>query len=143
MSLKLNIAKKMIEAAIAQAENWGLFCSIAVVDDQGFLVALYRMDKALIPTADIARDKAWTAAVFRMPSSDIAQKFGDPMQPGGGFGRQNWNDRLTTIPGGLPIKTLGKVIGGIGISGGNPREDVLICEAALGTLGNIEANCSG
>jgi uncharacterized protein GlcG (DUF336 family) len=40
-----------------------IVCSIAIVDDHGWLVALQRMDGAPIPTAEIGRDKAWTAAM--------------------------------------------------------------------------------
>lgn len=133
MAVNLDDAKRMIKAAIKKAGEMNLPCSVAVVDNKGFLVALYRMDDALIPTADIARDKAWTAAVFRMPSEQIV-KFGDPLKPGAGFNRQNWNDRLTVIPGGLPIKSGGRVIGGIGVSGGTPDEDVLVCKAAMNAI---------
>jgi uncharacterized protein GlcG (DUF336 family) len=132
MVMNLDMAKKMIKAAIKRAEEMNRLCSVAIVDDRGFLVAIHRMDRAPIPTVDIARDKAWTAAAFRMPSSDII-KFGDASSPGFGFNTQNWNDRLTTISGGLPIKDGDDVIGGIGVSGGMPDEDVAICEAALAT----------
>jgi len=132
MVMNLDMAKKMIKAAIERAEEMNRLCSVAIVDDRGFLVAIHRMDRAPIPTVDIARDKAWTAATFRMPSSDII-KFGDASSPGFGFNTQNWNDRLTTISGGLPIKDGDDVIGGIGVSGGMPDEDVAICEAALAT----------
>ena len=130
MVMNLDMAKKMIKAAIERAEEMNRLCSVAIVDDRGFLVAIHRMDRAPIPTVDIARDKAWTAATFRMPSSDII-KFGDASSPGFGFNTQNWNDRLTTISGGLPIKDGDDVIGGIGVSGGMPDEDVAVCEAAL------------
>jgi uncharacterized protein GlcG (DUF336 family) len=133
MVMNLDMAKKMIKAAIERAEEMNRLCSVAVVDDRGFLVAIHRMDRAPIPTVDIARDKAWTAATFRMPSSDII-KFGDASSPGFGFNTQNWNDRLTTISGGLPIKCGDDVIGGIGVSGGMPDEDVAVCEAALATV---------
>lgn len=132
MVMNLDMAKKIIKAAIERAEEMNRLCSVAIVDDRGFLVAIHRMDRAPIPTVDIARDKAWTAATFRMPSSDII-KFGDASSPGFGFNTQNWNDRLTTISGGLPIKDGDDVIGGIGVSGGMPDEDVAICEAALAT----------
>lgn len=132
MVMNLDMAKKIIKAAIERAEEMNRLCSVAIVDDRGFLVAIHRMDRAPIPTVDIARDKAWTAATFRMPSSDII-KFGDASSPGFGFNTQNWNDRLTTISGGLPIKHGDDVIGGIGVSGGMPDEDVVICEAALAT----------
>jgi uncharacterized protein GlcG (DUF336 family) len=65
-----------------------------------------------------------------MPSSDI-HKFGDPSMPNAGFNTANWNDRVTTIAGGMPIKEGDKVIGGIGVSGGKPEEDVAVCRAAI------------
>jgi len=133
MVMNLDMAKKIIKTAIERAEDMNRLCSVAIVDDRGFLVAIHRMDRAPIPTVDIARDKAWTAATFRMPTSDIV-KFGDASSPGSGFNTQNWNDRLTTISGGLPIKDGDNVIGGIGVSGGIPEEDVAVCQAALATL---------
>ena len=133
MVVNIDIAKKVIKAAIKHAQEMDRLCSVAIVDDRGFLVALHRMDRALIPTVDIARDKAWTAATFRMPSSDIG-RFGDSSTPGFGFNTQNWNDRLTTIPGGLPIKDGDEIIGGVGVSGGTPEEDVAVCQAALATV---------
>ena len=130
MGITLDIAKKMLSAGKKEARKLGIPCSVAIVDDNGWLVALHRMDGALIPTADIARDKAWTAAVFKVPSSTIAQ-FGNPSSPDFGFNTQNWNDRLTTIPGGLPIESGSEVIGGAGVCGGTPEQDVTICRAAM------------
>jgi uncharacterized protein GlcG (DUF336 family) len=85
------------------------------------------MDGAPIPTTEIARDKAWTAATFRRPSSEVSQ-FGDPNVSGYGFNVQNWNERLTTIPGGLPIWRDGHVIGAIGVCSQTPKEDVPFCQ---------------
>ncbi|MBN2396986.1 MAG: heme-binding protein [Deltaproteobacteria bacterium] len=133
MGMNIEIAKRMIKAGIQQAQEMGNLCSVAVVDDRGFLVALHRMDHAPIPTVDIARDKAWTAAAFRVPSADIG-RFGDPATPGFGFNTQNWNDRLTTIPGGLPVQDGDEVIGGVGVSGGTPDEDMAVCRAALAAV---------
>jgi len=134
MAIDLATAKGIIKAGMKKAQEMNILCSIAVVDDKGVLRALYRMDRAPIPTVDIARDKAWTAATFRMASSEIV-KFGNPSAPGFGFNTQNYNDRLTPIAGGLPIKKDDVVIGGIGVSGGTPDEDVTICQAAMSDLG--------
>ena len=133
MTITLDMAKKMLEAGVKQAQKMGNQCSIAIVDDNGWLVALHKMDGAAIPTADIARDKAWTAAVFRLPSSEVA-KLGDPSAPGFGFNTQNWNDRLTTIAGGLPIEDSGKVVGGIGVCGKTPEQDLSVCQAVISAL---------
>jgi len=129
MKVMLDVAKDMIYAAIDEARRIGNACSIAIVDENGWLVAAERMDGALAPTLDIARDKAWSALAFRIPSSEI-HKFGDPATPGFGFNTENWNDRLTTIAGGLPVKDGDSVIGGIGVSGGTPEKDVAVCQAA-------------
>lgn len=128
--MNLDTAKELTRAALKKAQEMNRLCSVAIVDDRGFLISLYRMKNTPIPTVDIARNKAWTAATFRMPSPDIA-KFGNPSSPGYGFNTQNWNDRLTTIAGGLPVKNGDTVIGGIGVSGGTPEEDVIIGQAAI------------
>lgn len=128
--MNLEMAKKLIQIGIRLAEKKGIFCSIAIVDENGWLVALHRMDGAPIPTAEIARDKAWTASVFRRPSSEISV-FGNPKAPGFGFNTQNWNDRLTPIPGGMPIWVNGHVIGAIGVCGELPGEDVSLCQKII------------
>jgi uncharacterized protein GlcG (DUF336 family) len=137
MVMTLNIAKKILSVGKEEARKLGVPCSIAIVDDKGWLVALHRMDGVLSPTADIARDKAWTAAVFKMPSSDVT-RFGNPTSPGFGFNTQNWNDRLTTIAGGLPAEAGGKVIGGVGVCGGTTEQDVSLCQAVVAVISQLQ-----
>lgn len=133
MTMNLDLARKAIGAAIEHAQQMKRCCSVAVVDENGWLVALHRMDGALIPTADIAWDKAWTAAVFRLPSSQVSA-YGSPSSPNFGFNTSNWNDRLTTIAGGMPIMDGSELIGAIGVSGGTPEEDVLVCQEAIAEI---------
>lgn len=128
--MNLEMAKKLLQAGIEKAKKKGMLCSIAIVDENGWLVALHRMDGAPIPTAEMARDKAWTSAVFKMDSSRVSQ-FGDPKAQGYGFNVQNWNDRLTTIPGGLPIWKGNHLIGAIGVSSNHPGKDVLLAKNIL------------
>ncbi len=133
MRMSLEIAKKMLLAGREEAQSLGILCSLAIVDENGWLVALHRMDGTPIPTVDIARDKAWTAAAFKLPSSDVS-RFGNPEMPGPGLNAQNWNDRLTTIPGGLPVEDGGEVIGGVGVCGGTLQQDVAVCQAAIAAI---------
>ena len=128
--MNLEVAKKLLQIGIENAKEMGKVCSIALVDENGWLVALHRMDGAPIPTTEIARDKAWTAAVFRRPSSEVSA-YGDPRAPGFGLNAQNWNDRLTIIPGGLPIWENNHLIGAIGVCGGTPAEDVSLCQTVI------------
>src|SRR4030042_5039412 len=137
--MNLEVAKKLLETGVQIARVKGMPCSIAIADEKGWLVALHRMDGAPIPTAEIARDKAWTAATFRILSSEVSQ-FGDPKVPGYGFNVQNWNERLTTIPGGTPILHEGRLIGAIGICGETPKEDVIICQNILKDIFREERN---
>jgi len=130
MDITLDTARNMICAAMGEAQRIGNACSIAIVDENGWLVAAERMEDALIPALDIARDKAWTAFAFKMPSSETG-RFGNPSAANAGFNTANWNDRLTTIGGGLPIKEGNSVVGGVGVSGGTIEEDVAVCEAAI------------
>jgi uncharacterized protein GlcG (DUF336 family) len=132
MGMNLELAMKILQTAVSTAKEMRKIVSIAVVDENGWLVALHRMDGAAIPTAEIARDKGWTAAVFRLPSSEVYQ-FGDPRTPGYGFNVQNWNERLTPIAGGMPLWNEGCLIGAIGVCSENPKEDVLICQKVLET----------
>ena len=137
MVITLDVALQMIDAMIEHAERMGNLCSCAVYNKYGELITAQRMDGALIPTIDIARDKAWTAAVFKMPSSGIA-KFGNPSTPGFGFNTQNWNDRLTTIAGGLPVTDENdEVVGAVGVSGGTPEQDVAVCQAGIAAFSSL------
>jgi len=137
--MNLEMAKKLLQTGIKKAKEMGRSCSIAIVDDNGWLVALHRMDGAPIPTAEIARDKAWTAAVFRLPSSEVC-RFGDPRASGLGFNVQNWNDRLTTIPGGLPIRNGDQLIGAIGVCSETPEEDVILCQKVIEEMSSMIEN---
>jgi uncharacterized protein GlcG (DUF336 family) len=135
MLMNLEMAKKLLRAGIEKAKEMGRVYSIALVDENGWLVALHRMDGAPTPTVDIARDKAWTAATFQRPSSEVAQ-FGDPRAPGYGLNAQNWNDRLTTIPGGMPIWDENHLIGAIGVCSENPEEDITLCQKVIEEMGS-------
>jgi len=139
MEMNLKLAKSILSTAVSKAREMGRSCSIAIVDDNGWLVALHRMDGAPIPTAEIARDKAWTAAVFRLPSSEVC-RFGDPRASGLGFNVQNWNDRLTTIPGGLPIRNGDQLIGAIGVCSETPEEDVILCQKVIEEMSSLIEN---
>jgi uncharacterized protein GlcG (DUF336 family) len=128
---RLDRQVKIVEAAMRKAEEMGLPVSVCLSDAEGWPKILYRMDGALYPTAELSRDKAWTAAAFRMPSSDIS-RFGVKTMPGLGIPTASWNERVCPIPGGLPIfDGDGELVGSVGVSGGTPAQDVRIAKAAI------------
>jgi uncharacterized protein GlcG (DUF336 family) len=123
----LNDARKVIAAAEKQAEEIGQPMNIAVVDEGGNLVAHVRMDRAWIGSIDISMKKAFTSRAFDIASKDLAAH----SQSGGQFfGIHASNDgRVMIFAGGIPLKRDGKVVGGIGVSGGSGEQDQAVAEA--------------
>jgi uncharacterized protein GlcG (DUF336 family) len=105
--------------------------SIAVVDEWGELLLLYRMDEAPYGTLELARDKAWTAAAFRTFSENASKFYG------GHVSNVNWNERVTPIPGGVAFAVKGSFAGALGVSGNDPETDKEVAVEALKKL-NIE-----
>jgi uncharacterized protein GlcG (DUF336 family) len=117
-------------AARRAAREIGIAATIAVTDAAGHLVAFERDDAAPFLTADVAVDKAWTAASFGLPTHRWNALLADDA-----IAQLAHRPRLVAVGGGLPIVVDGQVVGGIGISGGNALQDRQAAEAALESLG--------
>jgi uncharacterized protein GlcG (DUF336 family) len=129
MPVTLDSARRMIEVAKAKAAAIGVPMVVAVVDAGGNLVALDRQDEALLVSIDLARDKAFSALAVKTDTATI----GRLTQPGAelfGLGRAS-GGRIVTFGGGLPVLEAGKVVGGIGVSGGSVAEDTACAQAGL------------
>jgi uncharacterized protein GlcG (DUF336 family) len=123
----LNDARRVIAAAEKEAEELGQPMNIAVVDEGGNLVAHVRMDGAWIGSIDISINKAFTSRAFDIATKDLAAH----SQSGGQFfGIHGSNHgRIMIFAGGVPLKRDGKVVGGIGVSGGSGEQDQAVAEA--------------
>ena len=123
----LNDAKRVIAAAEKQAEEIGQPMNIAVVNEGGNLVAHVRMDGAWIGSIDISINKAFTSRAFDIATKDLAAH----SQSGGQFFgiHVSNNGRVMIFAGGVPLKRDGKVVGGIGVSGGSGEQDQAVAEA--------------
>jgi uncharacterized protein GlcG (DUF336 family) len=102
--------------------------NIAVADSGGNLIAHVRMDEAWLGSVDISIKKAWTARAFDITTKDLAKH----SQSGGQFfGIHASNDgRVMIFAGGVPLKRGGKVVGGVGVSGGSGEQDHAVAEAS-------------
>jgi uncharacterized protein GlcG (DUF336 family) len=129
MTVNLDVALKLIEAAKHKALEIGVPMVIAVVDSGGNLVACQRMDDALLVSLDIAVNKAYTAVAVKMGTEELAGL----AQPGGPlFGIHNADGgRVVIFGGGMPLIKKGRLMGGIGVSGGSVEEDVACARAAV------------
>ena len=125
--ITLDDARQVIAAAEKAAKSIGQPMNIAVADAGGNLVAHVRMDGAWIGSVDISINKAWTARTFDIETKDL----GDNSQPGQQFfGIHSTNNgRVVIFAGGIPLKRKGKVVGGIGVSGGSGQQYQTVAEA--------------
>jgi glc operon protein GlcG len=117
--ISLSVAKRVIDAAEADAAANGWAMVIAVVDSSGHLVALHRMDQAQYGSVAIAQAKAKTAVDFKRPS----KIFEDAVAQGGLGLRLLSTPDLCPLEGGVPLVARGELIGAVGVSGARSHED--------------------
>ena len=137
LAMRLSAAKEIIAAAEARAGELGVPMVIAVVDGAGHLVALHRMDGALLASIDIAINKAFTACAVRMPTQELGA-LAQPGQPLYGIEVTN-RGRMVIFGGGLPLYEGARVCGGIGVSGGTVEQDVAVARAGVEAWERIRA----
>ncbi len=130
--MKLADARRMIQAAEKKAVEIGQPMNIAIADEGGNLVAHVRMDDAWLGSIDISIKKAYTSRAFDIATKDLATH----SQSGGQFfGIHASNDgKIMIFAGGIPLKSEGKVVGAIGVSGGSGDQDQAVAEAGAAAL---------
>jgi glc operon protein GlcG len=120
--------KKMMAAALVEAEANKWKVTVAIVDDGGFMLHLERMDGAAVTTAEVAVGKARTSALTRRPSKDFEERVKERPAfisfPAGLF-----------IQGAVPIMYQNECVGAIGVSGVQSFDDDQIARAGIAALG--------
>jgi uncharacterized protein GlcG (DUF336 family) len=123
----LEDARRIIAAAEKKAEEIGQPMNIAVADAGGNLVAHVRMDGAWLGSIDISVKKAFTSRAFDIATKDLAEHSQSGNQF---FGIHASNDgKIMIFAGGIPLKSEGKVVGAIGVSGGSGDQDHAVADA--------------
>lgn len=125
-TIGLGEAKALTEKIEKEAERRGKKAVIAICNEQGNPVSVHVMDGAYLVSFDVAVKKAYTAVALKMPTIKLAEL----VKPGATFYGLS-GDKIITIGGGVPLERDGKVIGGLGVSGGTGEEDNSLCEYAL------------
>ena len=128
--LTLELSRRLLEAAEAEAVRQDLKLSFAIVDAGGHLVAAARMDGAGWITPEVAIGKAWTAAAYKSPSAAQGDKAKDLVAFAGAISVAT-HGRYTPQIGALPIEVDGETVGGFGASGALGAEDEAVVRAAL------------
>ena len=127
--LTLDVARAVVAAVLADAGRMGVAMSCAVVDSGDQLVAFERMDGADLVTITLAKDKAYSALVNRMPTSELAEV----VQPGTEYYGYDSvaAGRMIVFGGGLPIEMGGVLVGAVGVSGGSAEQDEQAARAGV------------
>ena len=125
LSITVDDAKKAAAPALAEAakNNWKV--AVAIVDPAGTLVYYEKMDNTQLASANVAIDKARSAARFKRPT----KAFQDALAAGGDGLRILRLQGATPIEGGIPLVTDGKIVGAIGVSGATSAQDAQCAKA--------------
>lgn len=130
LPITLENARKAAAPALAEAvkNNWNV--AVAIVDPGGNLVYYEKMDNTQLGSANVAIDKAKTAAAFKRPS----KAFQDALAGGGDGLRVLGLKGVTPVEGGIPLVMDGKIVGAIGVSGATSAQDAQCAKAGAETI---------
>lgn len=123
--ISVGASAKAVGAALAKCQADKLpFVSVALVDRFGTVQALLRGDNAAEHTIESAKQKAYTAAAFGAPTSELAKRI-----TGSGPSIADLPGTLF-LPGGVPLKVNGVSVAGIGVGGAPDGKLDEACAAA-------------
>jgi len=124
--LTMETAAKIARAAVDACREKGIQIGVTVVDRDGLEQVVLRDTLAPRITLSISRQKAFTAASFGVPTSQLKARADTPI------GRI---DGLVMHPGGVPIQAGGHLLGAVGVSGSPQGEtDEECAQAGLGAV---------
>ncbi len=129
-ALSLETAKKAAAAAVAEARKNNWLMAVAVVSPGGHLVYYEKMDNTQLGSAEVAIDKARSAALYKRPT----KAFQDAVEKGGVGLRVFALKGAVPVEGGLPIVVDGKLVGAIGLSGDLSEHDGQCAAAGVAAL---------
>lgn len=122
--LTLDKAKKLCEIVETRAKEMGVNAVVAVADSGGNPIAVQSMDGAYLASWDIALQKSYTVVALKMSTKELAELAapGAPL-----YGIQFTNQgKIVIFGGGEPLSAGGKIVGGLGVSGGTAEQDTAL-----------------
>lgn len=131
-NLSLPMAKTIAEAALAECKNKGFNTAVAVVDRAGQVLVILRDEQATAQQAEMARRKAYTARMFRMPTLEFQKRTSDPA-----YAAQRDVADILALGGGVPIQIGNEIIGGVGSSGSSQEMDDACARAGVAKVANL------
>ena len=125
-NMTLARAEELCDAVLEEASRMGVRAVVCVSDNAGNPKIVKVADDAYIASYDVALNKAFTVVALKMSTSKLSIL----AQPGGElYGIQFTNGgRIVIFGGGDPLADKnGRIVGGLGVSGGTGEEDHALC----------------
>lgn len=122
--MTLQLAEKLSAAVKEKAHEMGVNAVVAVTNAAARPVLVECMDDSFIASFDVALKKAYTVVALKMSTIELK-----PLaNPGGSlYGIQFTNDNsIIVFGGGDPLMKGGRIIGGLGVSGGTEEQDTAL-----------------
>ena len=124
----------MIQAAHEYAQRFGNAVTAVVVDEAGAPIAVGRMDQAEPRSAELAFNKAYTAAAFHVATTQLVPQAHQPWLRSLVISHHG---HIMPVGGALAIVNGVTIVGAIGVAGSSrPDQDVLCCRAAMAVWEN-------
>lgn len=133
-NISLPMAKAVAEATLAACKAKGFNTAAAVVDRAGQVLVLMRDEQATPQVLEMARRKAYTSRMFRVPSSEFQKRTADATA--GNAAQRDLADILA-LSGGMPIKVGDDTIGAVGSAGSNLEQDEACAKAGIDHVAHL------
>jgi uncharacterized protein GlcG (DUF336 family) len=132
-NLSLGMAKTIAEATLAACKSKGYNTAAAVVDRAGDVLIMLRDEQATSQVLEMARRKAYTAKMFRVPTKEFQERTqNDPARAA----QRDLADILA-LSGGVPIQVGNDTIGAIGSAGSTLETDDACAKAGIAKVAEL------
>ncbi|HWH76864.1 MAG TPA: heme-binding protein, partial [Candidatus Binatus sp.] len=119
----------MIQSAHEYAQMVGAAVTAVVVDEAGAPIAVGKMDKAEPRSAELAFNKAYTAAAFHVATTELIPQARQPAMRSLMISHRG---KILPMAGAIPIINGVTIVGAFGVAGASrPEQDALCCRAGI------------
>lgn len=119
------LCDRLCAAAHEKSRELGVDISFAIADRHGLPRVYRRYGDALVLSITLVPGKAYTAAVTRCRTKDVAAAAAEGASL---MGIQTNDPRITLVAGGYPLFADGRIVGAVGVGGGTEAQDCEIAE---------------
>lgn len=124
--MTLEKAKKLALIVEKEASRIGVKAVVAISNSAARPVLVECMDDSYIASYDVAFNKAYTVVALKMSTSKL-KGLSQPNEPLYGIQFTN-QGQIVIFGGGEPLYNDGKIVGGLGVSGGSEEQDTYLAE---------------